>query len=1064
MKKFLLSMLTLLMSISGAWATVSFDGSKRYYLVEASTGRYAAIGATGAEGFVGVQPVGTVGTPFTLTEVSTGVYTFANADNSEQHLGNLHAWNTTNNATEWTITEAEDIDGTYLLHGSKGYLNYQPAHNQSLYVEGGSDTDTDAKKVHFYIIEDYAPSIPSDKFLSIGEKTNSITASTSASDNDHWYLITNSRIKNGSVTDDPSYNTPVFNNGTGNTVKRAARYINPEALNGGLVFANAQYLVRFISNGEGLYKMQFGDGDFIDSGLNTTAVESQAATYAFYNTVAENPTFGWNKDNNAGAKVDNNGQDANIGFWGEGTVTATSGNNVWTAYPVTFTDDAAISYLFNTTNGAFFRGLANNMAAADGNYCNLWLSKNAMDKPQLKLISNGATTSEGNNMRSSGGLFTTGSSFTYHLSVSEGKIKSYTIVGTAVGALSITPAGGTAESFAADATVNKKVTLDSPAKQTSFTLSGSSQWLNVTKFIVEWETDATIVTAIGDITNDGIYTLEPYNAERGVMYAGTEYLDACGGHANTNYPANKNVAIDASDANQQFVLYTYNGNTYLYNIGRAKFAGVADGLYYKLTNTPTNKWVVSSGSYPNYFHITSQADNKMATLNAWVNTGSADSKDYVIVGGTANEQANNFLLARVGTLTNELQTAIGTIVENYVTLMTNLDKLDEYTIGTGLGEYTNSDFETEAYKEENIASIRAAAANYDATTLAGVKEASATAISNMNINIPATGKFYRIKGYATNKYAKAGNVAATITAATQIPNSVNQESDGSDIWYYDASNHLINYKNGLGTINTHSFATVNNTKETITFQASTCTAAEAKKIGVYEVRSNYNGSQIWYSNTNNVDRNSSNNHVNCEWVLEEVTELPVSISAAGYATYCFPVKVTFNGNGTANAYVATSATASSIHFEEPDAFNAYQGILLKGDEGSYTFTVGGTGNELSDLLSGTTAAVTVASLGVAEGSTLCAFQKSGSDYGFFKYPTAQTTFPGFKAYYIYTPSSGNAGSNFFTLSFDDDDVTAISSAINGQILNGQYYDLQGRKVVAPQKGQLYIHNGKKVLY
>ena len=69
-----------------------------------------------------------------------------------------------------------------------------------------------------------------------------------------------------------------------------------------------------------------------------------------------------------------------------------------------------------------------------------------------------------------------------------------------------------------------------------------------------------------------------------------------------------------------------------------------------------------------------------------------------------------------------------------------------------------------------------------------------------------------------------------------------------------------------------------------------------------------------------------------------------------------------------------------------------------------------------------------------------------------------------KAYYIYTPSSGNTGSNFFTLSFDDDDVTAIASAINGQILNGQYYDLQGRKVVAPQKGQLYIHNGKKVLY
>ena len=61
-------------------------------------------------------------------------------------------------------------------------------------------------------------------------------------------------------------------------------------------------------------------------------------------------------------------------------------------------------------------------------------------------------------------------------------------------------------------------------------------------------------------------------------------------------------------------------------------------------------------------------------------------------------------------------------------------------------------------------------------------------------------------------------------------------------------------------------------------------------------------------------------------------------------------------------------------------------------------------------------------------------------------------------------SESAGGSNGYALVLDDDDVTAIASAINGQTLNGQYYDLTGRKVVAPQKGQIYIVNGKKVLY
>jgi hypothetical protein len=47
---------------------------------------------------------------------------------------------------------------------------------------------------------------------------------------------------------------------------------------------------------------------------------------------------------------------------------------------------------------------------------------------------------------------------------------------------------------------------------------------------------------------------------------------------------------------------------------------------------------------------------------------------------------------------------------------------------------------------------------------------------------------------------------------------------------------------------------------------------------------------------------------------------------------------------------------------------------------------------------------------------------------------------------------------------DDEDVTAIECVAKDQhsIANGQFFDLQGRKVAQPTKG-LYIVNGKKVV-
>ena len=890
----------------------------------------------------------------------------------------------------------------------------------------------DYKGTSWAIEEAYNPSLPEGKYISVGEKARSFTAASSGSDNEHWYILTQTRYGE----------TPAYNAGLGSTVQRAATAITTASLEGASVEHNAAYMVRFISAGDGLYNLQFADGNFINSDLNTTELKLQAGKYAFYNTVDGGTTFGWNLNSNTGSRVDNNGAGYTLAFWESGKVTATEGNMVWSIYPVTFTD--AIHYSFTTTDGAFFAGLSTNKTAGPSNYCNLWLSKNTAGKPQLKLITDGATASEGNNMRSTGGLSTTESACQYNLSVSEGKIKSYTIVGTAVGALSITPAGGSAEEFEAGS-VNKRVELNTPAKQTSFTLSGSNQWLNVEKFIIEYESDATRVSSLSDITNAGIYTLEPQNAERGVMYAGITYMDACGGHANTNYPANSATAIDATDPNQQFVLYTYGGNTYLYNVGRAKFAGVADGLYYKLTGAPVNTWTVSAGAYDKYFHLTSGADSIMATINAW-NTATAtmkgaqidSGKDYAVTGTTDNEEANNFLLRRVGTLTSEQQTAIETIITNYLELQASLTSLSEHTIGAGLNQYANPSLADNNAKETAITTIQEGLKDCESSYILEAKEQVQQHIDAMNLNMPATNTFLRIRSsQGGNACLKAADASTRMTFTTT--------EDKETIFLYSSDNKLISYSKGLAVNNVREMGIVGGAASIFSV-----VAAVSGNVGQYSLGATFEGNINYLHSTgvdgSNADRNTllDQHKQNNSFTLETVTSLPVTITAAGYATLYAPVALTIPDDVT--AYVATDKGDYLTLTEVNTTIPANTGVILAGAATTYNFDITTGGSVGSNALTGT-----VAAIARPDGSYILSNGTSG--VGFYK--DGATTIPGFKAYL----AAGGGGVKTFRFN-EETAIEALESAKEAG--SAKIYNLAGQRVTKAKKG-IYIVGGRKVV-
>lgn len=887
------------------------------------------------------------------------------------------------------------------------------------------------------------PNLPNGKYLSVDNQATTITAATSGDDNDHWYIISQDR---------GGYTTPMYNTGYYTNLKRAARNVTPQSLVGQPLSRNEIYLIRFVDAGDGLYNIQFADGSYIVNPTTGEPANGNNPKLTYYGPQAKfaftliggSTRFSWNLHNATGKSMDNNGADGTVSYWSTGTVTDAAGTKSWMIQPVTFTD--AIHYSFTTTNGAFFAGLSTNKTAGSSNFCNLWLSKNTAGKPQLKLITNDATESAGNNMRSTGGLSTTASACQYNLSVSEGKIKSYTIVGTAEGALSITPAGGSAEVFEAGS-VNKRVELNTAAKQTSFTLSGSNQWLNVEKFIIEYESDATRVSSLSDITNAGIYTLEPHNAERGVMYAGITYMDACGGHANTNYPANSATAIDATDPYQQFVLYTYGGNTYLYNVGRAKFAGVADGLYYKLTGAPVNTWTVSAGAYDKYFHLTSGADSIMATINAW-NTATAtmkgaqidSGKDYAVTGTTDNEEANNFLLRRVGTLTSEQQTAIETIITNYLELQASLTSLSEHTIGTGLNQYTNASLTNNEAKETAITDIQERLKDCESSYILEAKAQVQQHIDAMNLNMPATNTFLRIRSsQGGNACLKAADASTRMTFTTT--------EDKETIFLYSSDNKLISYSKGLAVNNVREMGIVGGAASIFSV-----VAAVSGNVGQYSLGAMFEGNTNYLYSTgvdgSDADRNTlvEGFKQNNSFTLETVSTLPVTITAAGYATLYAPVALAIPGDVT--AYVATdNGNYLTLTAIDGGIIPANTGVILAGEAATYYFDITtDDGSAGSNALTGT-----VAAIARPDGSYILSNGTSG--VGFYK--DGATTIPGFKAYLV----AGGGGVKTFRFN-EETAIEALESAKEAGSAN--IYNLAGQRVTKAKKG-IYIVGGRKVV-
>ena len=382
--------------------------------------------------------------------------------------------------------------------------------------------------------------------------------------------------------------------------------------------------------------------------------------------------------------------------------------------------------------------------------------------------------------------------------------------------------------------------------------------------------------------------------------------------------------------------------------------------------------------------------------------------------------------------------------------------------GEGLGKYTCNDDEWYQSFDVAIRDVKVIVAKnllekatISLSTINDKINILSQASTKMQINLPEAGKYYRFQGAC-----EASLPGYYITGHTNADGgriALTKDADASTIYYFDGTN-LIAYQSGLviGLNNSHwTFASVDDNSKSasvITFIGSPV------KGGAYSIKSadRYLHYKV-YNNEVEVNRCAEDTDAEHAWYITEVTELPVTITAAGYASFYAPVEVTLPTGVTAHTVTENGewATLSDAISVVP----AENGVILAGEAGTYNLEVSNTGAEnLEGALAGTVAKTLVTKetgayyvLGVVGGEVgLYNPVKGEDDTKFYN--------AGHKAYWYIPAASQTAGFRF------GGNTTAIESVLNNGVdANAPIYDLSGRRVNNAVKGGIYIQNGKKFI-
>lgn len=301
-----------------------------------------------------------------------------------------------------------------------------------------------------------------------------------------------------------------------------------------------------------------------------------------------------------------------------------------------------------------------------------------------------------------------------------------------------------------------------------------------------------------------------------------------------------------------------------------------------------------------------------------------------------------------------------------------------------------------------------------------------------------TEAFYRIKGMANELYLSAGEAGSTLPM-------VAEGNGAASIFYFDANRKLLNYSNGLYAYNTCETGAVGSAN---TWEVKKSDDAETYTL--YASATGNNGRYLYNHDAGQqtqANRNSRPAGNNTLWTVEAVTELPVTVTAAGFSTLYAPVALTLPAE--MKAYSGAIDGDKLVLTEIENTIPANTPVVLSATAGTYNLTIS---SEAGTAVSENALTGVVATAATPENTYT--LQNQNNVVGF--YPYTGTNVNGFKAYL--TNAAGVKG-----FAFDLGTATGIDQTeAAGEKKETVIYDLTGRRVQKAVKG-LYIINGKKVI-
>ena len=384
-------------------------------------------------------------------------------------------------------------------------------------------------------------------------------------------------------------------------------------------------------------------------------------------------------------------------------------------------------------------------------------------------------------------------------------------------------------------------------------------------------------------------------------------------------------------------------------------------------------------------------------------------------------------------------------------------------IGDAIGEYTLTSKEAfDAILAAGEEIFNASLTDQASKSIEAINEAK-TNINNarLTINQPATKKYYRIKG-ADETQNPSGHYITGNTNWDGGRIALKAEADASTIYYLNENNKLAAYQSGLYigvNGNNYLFASIDGT----TKPATNITFAESpRKAGIYTIKSadRYLHYKV-HEGAAEIDRcQSDGGHTTHDWIIEEVTTLPVEIKSVGFATFYAPVAVELPDGVTAHTVTINGEWATLTEIEG-GVIPANTGVILAGENGeparggTYNLAITTTDIEIEgNQLSGT-----VATAYIQEGDYVLYNGEKG--VGLYPVKANQASY----SHKAYLPSSAlsSAAQNSAGFRFSFGGTTAVEEVETESENVKAIYDLTGRKLNEITKPGIYIVNGNKVI-